>query len=213
MADTADTRVPGSPGGRARASLIAFEGLDQSGKETQARLLRARLEQAGHRVESLTFPDDTTTIGQEIRAGLSTRSYPADVMQLLYIANRHERKEAIEGWLASGAVVICDRYLASSVAYGEAHGLSADWLIDTQRFLPQPSLTILLDIAPETARARKAAGRDKYESDLDLLARVRQSYRGLAARLPNWVMFDGERSRDDVQAAISETVASRLGLP
>ena len=179
--------------------MIAFEGLDQSGKETQARLLRARLEEAGHRVESLTFPDDTTTIGQEIRAGLSTRSYPADVMQLLYIANRHERKEAMEEWLASGVVVICDRYLASSVAYGEAHGLSADWLIDTQRFLPQPALTILLDIAPETARARKAAGRDKYESDLDLLARVRDSYRGLAKRLPNWVMFDGERSRDDVQ--------------
>jgi dTMP kinase len=205
----ASQRPAGAP-----ASLIAFEGLDQSGKETQARLLRARLEAAGHRVESLTFPDDTTTLGQEIRAGLGgTRSYPPDVMQLLYIANRHERKEAIEKWLADGVVVICDRYLASSVAYGEAHGLSADWLIDTQRFLPQPALTILLDIAPETARARKAAGRDKYESDLELLARVRQSYRGLAARLPNWVMFDGERSRDDVQTAISETVASRLGLP
>jgi thymidylate kinase len=102
--------------------LIAFEGLDQSGKETQARLLRARLEQAGHRVESLTFPDDTTTLGQEIRAGLGgTRSYPPDVMQLLYIANRHERKEAIEGWLASGVVVICDRYLASSADHPARH--------------------------------------------------------------------------------------------
>jgi dTMP kinase len=105
----------------APAPLIAFEGLDQSGKETQARLLRVRLEQAGHRVESLTFPDDTTTLGQEIRAGLGgTRSYPPDVMQLLYIANRHERRETIEGWLADGVVVICDRYLASSVAYGRA---------------------------------------------------------------------------------------------
>src|SRR5262245_7405995 len=164
---TADARVPAL----AAAPLIAFEGLDQSGKETQARLLRARLEAAGRRVESLTFPDDTTTLGQEIRAGLGgTRSYPADVMQLLYIANRHERKEAIEGWLASGVVVICDRYLASSVAYGEAHGLSADWLIDTQRFLPQPALTILLDIAPETARSRKAAGPDKNESDREHVA-------------------------------------------
>jgi dTMP kinase len=198
---------------QAPGRLIAFEGLDQSGKETQARLLRARLEAAGHRVESLTFPDDTTTIGQEIRAGLSTRSYPADVMQLLYIANRHERKEAMEQWLAEGVVLICDRYLASSVAYGEASGLDADWLIDTQRFLPQPALTILLDIAPETARSRKAAGRDKYESDLALLGRVRESYRGLAKRLPNWVMFDGERAREDVQTSINETVASRLALP
>jgi dTMP kinase len=196
------------------APLIAFEGLDQSGKETQARLLRARLEAAGHRVEALAFPDDTTTLGQEIRAGLGgVRSYPPDVMQLLYIANRHERKEAIEQWLADGIVVICDRYIASTMAYGEAHGLNVDWLIDTQRFLPQPALTILLDIAPETARSRKAAGRDKYESDLALLGRVRESYRGLAKRLPNWVMFDGERARDDVQTAISETVASRLALP
>ena len=46
-------------------------------------------------------------------------------MQLLYVANRHERKPLIEGWLAAGAVVICDRYLASSVAYGEAFGLDA----------------------------------------------------------------------------------------
>jgi dTMP kinase len=211
MADTADTRVPGSPGGRARASLIAFEGLDQSGKETQARLLRARLEQAGHRVESLTFPDDTTTIGQEIRAGLSTRSYPADVMQLLYIANRHERKEAIEGWLASGAVVICDRYLASSVAYGEAHGLSADWLIDTQRFLPQPSLTILLDMPPDVSLKRKKADRDKFERDMPLLGRVRESYLRQAQQ-PDWIRLEGARDKDAVATEVINAVRSRLGL-
>lgn len=193
--------------------LIAFEGLDQSGKETQARLLRARLERAGHRVEALTFPDDTTRLGQEIRAALGNlRTFPPDVMQLLYIANRHERRETILEWQAAGAIVICDRYLASSIAYGEAQGVDAAWLADTQRLLPQPALTILLDIGPEIALARKQAGRDRYERDLALLARVRASYRRLAAQ-PGWVLVDGNRRREDVEAEITDAVASRLALP
>src|SRR6266498_2844966 len=163
------------------SALIAFEGLDQSGKETQARLLRARLEAGGHRVETLTFPDDSTPLGKDIRAALAgTREYARNVMQLLYIANRHERREDITRWLAEGAVVICDRYLASSIAYGDAQGLDPAWLTDVQRKLPQPALTLLLDIAPETALARKQSNRDRYERDLDLLSRVRASYRRLA---------------------------------
>ena len=77
--------------------------------------------------------------------------------------------------------LVCDRYLASSIAYGEAQGLDPGWLADIQRFLPPPDLTILLDIAPETAVQRKAAGRDRYERDLALLSRVRDSYRRQAA--------------------------------
>jgi dTMP kinase len=194
-------------------SLIAFEGLDQSGKETQARLLRARLEAAGHRVESLTFPDDSTPLGQDIRAALAgKREYARDVMQLLYIANRHERREDIESWLDDGVVVICDRYVASSIAYGEAQGLDAAWLTDVQRKLPQPALTILLDIAPATALARKQSNRDRYESDMDLLARVRDSYRKLAQQ-PTWALIDGEHAREAVAEEINAIVATRLALP
>ena len=194
--------------------LIAFEGLDQSGKETQAARLRTGLEAAGRRVETLTFPDDATPIGREIRTALAGgHAWQADVMQLLYVANRHERKPAIEGWLAEGVVVVCDRYLASSVAYGEAFGLDAAWLVDIQRHLPQPDLTVLLDIAPETAAARKQQGRDRYERDLALLARVRDSYRRQAATTPDWTRIDGEQPRDAVAAAVSAAVRSRLGLP
>ena len=79
-------------------------------------------------------------------------------MQLMYVANRYERRPDITRWLAEGAVLVCDRYVASSIAYGEAQGLDPQWLTDVQRFLPQPDLTILLDIAPETAVQRKATG-------------------------------------------------------
>lgn len=192
--------------------LIAFEGLDQSGKETQARLLAEALRAEGSRVECLSFPDYTTAIGREIRAALhGEREFGPDVLQLLYVANRYERKPLIVDWLAAGAVVICDRYTASSVAYGESQGLDADWLADVQRHLPPPDLTFLLDIAPETAVRRKAANRDRFERDLGLLARVRESYRRQASAR-SWVLIDGERSKEQIQEEIRAAVAARGGI-
>lgn len=190
--------------------LIAFEGLDQSGKETQARHLRARVEQDGRKVHALSFPDYETPIGREIAAALrAERDFSPDVMQLLYVANRLEFKPRLDAWLASGAVIVCDRYVASSIAYGESQGLEARWLNDIQRFLPAPTLTVLLDIAPETAVARKSTGRDRYERDLALLGRVRESYRR-QAQASDWILINGEQSKDDVSAAVAAAVLPRL---
>lgn len=187
--------------------LIAFEGLDQSGKQTQAERLRDRLTALGRTVKLLSFPDYQTHIGQELgRALRGERDYHADVMQLLYIANRYEYKALIERERAAGTVLVCDRYMASSVAYGEAFGLDAAWLIDAQRHLPQPDLTILLDIPPAVSAARKTEDRDKYERDLALLGRVRESYHRQAAN-GGWLRLDADRDRgavaEDVAAAVT----------
>jgi dTMP kinase len=193
--------------------LIAFEGLDQSGKETQARYLRARLEQEGHKVRAASFPDYETPIGIELRKALAgEREFSPEVMQLLYVANRFEYKPRLESWLGAGDVVVCDRYRASSVAYGESQGLDAAWLEDIQRFLPAADVTVLLDIAPETAVARKATGRDRYERDLGLLARVRESYRRQAAE-GGWAIIDAEQSREEVGRAVEQAVRRRLARP
>jgi len=190
--------------------LIAFEGLDQSGKETQSRHLRARLEQEGHKVRSLSFPDYGTPLGQELQKALAgERDYGPEVMQLLYVANRFEYKPRLDLWIGSGDIVVCDRYRASSLAYGDAQGLDPVWLDDIQRHLPPATVTVLLDIAPETATERKAAGRDRYERDLPLLGRVRESYRRLAAR-EGWVVIDAEQSKDDVAQAVTQAVLPRL---
>jgi dTMP kinase len=190
--------------------LIVFEGLDQSGKETQARLLRARLERDGRRVQALSFPEYDTPIGREIRHALDgARDFTPDVMQLLYVANRLEFKPRIDRWLADGDIVICDRYCASSIAYGEAQGLDPAWLAEIQRSLPAAALTILLDIAPETAVRRKAANRDRFERDLDLLARVRRSYQR-QAEAPGWCRVDAEQSKDAVAASVDAAVTARL---
>jgi len=192
--------------------LIAFEGLDQSGKQTQAELLRDRLKQDGRKSRLVSFPDYGTSIGEEIaRALAGEREYGPDVMQLLYVANRYERKDDLQRWLDGGLVLVCDRYTASSVAYGEAFGLDPAWLTDMQQFLPAAALTIMLDIAPETAAQRKAVDRDRYERDLSLLARVRDSYQRQADE-QNWVVLDGERAKADISDDVVSAVASRLGL-
>jgi dTMP kinase len=111
--------------------------------------------------------------------------------------------------LEEGVVLVCDRYIASSIAYGEAQGLDPAWLADIQRFLPRPDLTILLDIAPETAVRRKSSGRDRYERDLQLLSRVRDSYRRQAGQ-QGWLALDGERAREAVSADVITAVSTRL---
>lgn len=194
-------------------ALVAFEGLDQSGKQTQAELLRDRLRQEGRKARLVSFPDYGTSIGEELaRALAGEREYGPEVMQLLYVTNRYERRNDLERWLAGGLVLVCDRYTASSVAYGEAFGLDAAWLVDLQRFLPPAVLTILLDIDPATAATRKAVDRDRFERDLALLGRVRQSYHRQAAGR-GWVVLDGERDKSSVAADVFSAVASALGLP
>ena len=193
-----------------RGLLVVFEGLDQSGKQTQAERLRDRLVAAGRIVRLLSFPSYDTPIGAEIgRALHGEREYPADTMQLLFVANRSEWKPEIERELARGTVIVCDRYLASSVAYGEAFGLDPAWLTEIQRYLPKPDLTVLLDIPAEVSASRKTDNRDRYERDLALLGRVRESYLRQAAGA-RWLRLDAGRDRDAVAADVHAAIQPLL---
>ena len=193
--------------------LIAFEGLDQSGKQTQAERLLAAFRGGGHHAEFLTFPEYTTAIGAEIGHALhGERDYAPDTLQLLYIANRFEFRPRISTWLNEGTMVVCDRYLASSIAYGEAQGVDPHWLSAIQQPLPQPALTLLLDIPPDASRHRKQVARDKFERDLPLLGRVRDSYLRQAKEGAGWVHLDGHQDKDRVSAAVLSAVRSQLGL-
>ena len=190
--------------------LVAIEGLDQSGKETQAKLLRDYIKADGRKSRVVSFPDYGTSIGEEIaRALQGERDYGPEAMQLLYVANRFERKADIDRWHAAGLVVLFDRYVASSIAYGEAQGLDPAWLTTLQVYLPQPDLTLLLDIAPETAVTRKATGRDRYEQDLEMLQRVRESYLRQAEQ-PQWVRVDGELPKESVAATLAAALEEHL---
>ena len=193
-----------------RGLLVAFEGLDQSGKQTQAERLRDRLVEAGRMVRLLSFPAYDTAIGTELgRALQGDREYGPDVMQLLYVANRYEWKPQIEFELKRGTILICDRYLASSIAYGEAQGLDAAWLVEIQKYLPQPDVTFLLDMDPQVSARRKTVDRDKYERDLGLLGRVRASYTRQAVSA-GWTTLDANREREAVSADVWRVVSAVL---
>jgi dTMP kinase len=101
---------------------------------------------------------------------------------------------------------------ASSIAYGEAQGVDAKWLTEIQRFLPQPSLTMLLDIPPDASLNRKRVERDKFERDLPLLGRVRESYLRQASLSESWVRIEGGQDKDAVSQAVLSAVRLRLGL-
>src|ERR1041385_6440917 len=100
--------------------LIAFEGLDQSGKQTQAEMLRDQLRADGRKSRLGSFPEYATSIGEEIaRALAGEREYGADVMQLLYVANRYERKDDLQRWLDGGLILVSDRYRSEERRVGK----------------------------------------------------------------------------------------------
>ena len=188
--------------------IIAFEGLDQSGKDTQARKLRDQMRASDCKARVVSFPDYGTSIGEELaRALQGERDYGPDVMQLLYVANRYERKPDIERWRRAGITLLFDRYIASSLAYGGAQGLDLAWLVDLQKFLPPANLTIFLDVAPETALERKTTGRDRYERDYGLQVAVRERYLRLADQ-PDWITVEGDRPSAEVAADVVRSVVS-----
>ena len=192
--------------------LIAFEGLDQSGKETQARTLRARLEQDGLKVRSLSFPDYGTPIGREIQQALAgEREFTPDVMQLLYVANRYEYRPRTRALARRRrhrdlrSLPRVEHRVRRST--GPRRRLAAPTCSVT---CPSRRITIVLDIAPETAVKRKQAGRDRYERDLGLLARVRASYQPTGQASRHWALIDAERPKDDVAEAVERAVTPLL---
>ncbi len=195
--------------------LLALESLTPSRADSPDRLRRPRPERqadasrrrcrrscsrAAASAGSLSFPDYETPIGAEISKALhGERDYGPDVMQLLYVANRtrsEPRSSGLARRRARSSCAIATWRPASPTA--RRRGSMPRGCRDIQRFLPQPDLTILLDIAPETAVQRKAAGRDRYERDLALLSRVRESYRRQAAQRRLAATLNGERPRDAV---------------
>ena len=162
---------------RCRASSIAFEGLDQSGKQTQAEALRDHLAADGPRLPAAVVSRlRRRTSATEIADALhGERDYAPDVMQLLYVANRYEKQAAIERWLAEGVVVHLRSLPRVEHRLRRGAGLDAAWLT---RDPEVPAAARSDDPARHRAGdrgRRKAAGRDRYERDLDAaVARARE---------------------------------------
>lgn len=187
--------------------LIAVEGIDKSGKETQVNELAKRFILEGKQVITIDFPSYDTPSGQAIRAildgfhGIS----PEDSMELqsLMAINMYEQQMRIEHALMSDKVVICDRYLHSRLVFGVARGLDRTWLEQTSHSMVQPDQVILLDISEEEYQRRSSNYEhlDIHEKDFSFLRNVSMLYRTFAKEY-GWIQVSGEGDIDEISKEI-----------
>lgn len=200
-----------------RGTFITLEGIDGSGKTTQAEVLVGQLRAAGLEVVALREPGGTN-ISEQIRSLLldpANSEMAPEAELLLYEASRAQLvKQVIEPALASGAWVVCDRFFDSTTAY-QAAGRALDGaLVSRANALGScgvtPDLTIVFDMDPALALARATQqATDRLEAEgIAFQARVREGYRALAAAEPARVrLLDATDVPDAVAVRLWSEVA------
>lgn len=201
--------------------FIVFEGPEGAGKSTQLRLLAARLERAGV-VPVVTREPGGTPTGEAIRALLLDPALAIGPLSefLLYSASRAEHVDKlIRPALAAGQVVLCDRFVGSSVAYqGHGRGLELALIAEVSRYATgglAPDLTLLLDLDPAEGLQRVAARgqRDRLEqADLAFHRRVRAGYLAQCRQDASWRLLDARLSEAALAELIWQQVAPLIGV-
>lgn len=203
--------------------FITLEGPEGSGKTTAVEAAVKELEARGYQIVRTREPGGTP-IAEQIRNVIldkeNTKMDPR-TEALLYAASRRQHLvEKVWPALKEGKIVICDRYLDSSLAYqGGARGLGIDNILNVNMFATDntfPDLTLLFDITPEEGLKRIAANASREVNRLDLEKldfhhNVRNTFLELAKRYPKrYVIIDASKSREEVAKATLEAILSRL---
>jgi dTMP kinase len=209
--------------------FITFEGLDGSGKTTQVQRIATRLHEQGHNV-LLTREPGGTLIGDQIRDVVLKKSSHDEPMNprtelLLFCASRAQLvAQVIRPHLAKGGIVLCDRYIDSTLAYqGYGHGLDIPTLKTILQFATdglRPDLTIYFDITPENALHRKQQaslfGEEWNRLDdmeFQFHTRVYEGYRQMRGEEPNrWAAIDAMGTIDEMSKTVAEILDSRLAV-
>jgi dTMP kinase len=203
--------------------FITLEGPEGSGKTTAVEAAVKKLEEMGYQIVRTREPGGTP-ISEQIRNVILDKGNTAmdgRTEALLYAASRRQHLvEKVWPALKEGKIVICDRYLDSSLAYqGGARGLGVEEVLNINLFATEntwPDLTLLFDIKPEIGLARINANSNREVNRLDLEKiefhnKVRESFLALAKRFPDrYVIIDASKSRDEVAKATMEAILARL---
>lgn len=201
--------------------FLSFEGIDGSGKSTQARLLADALRAQGHKV-TLTREPGGSPGAEEIRRlvleGDPDRWSPETEILLFTAARRDHLERTIRPALERGEIVITDRFADSTRIY---QGITRGDLVATVDRLhdlmiaTEPDLTLLVDIDPALglSRARARAGTELRFEDMGLQTQIqmRAGFLALAAQHPRFRVIDGARTPDAVAADILRSVQAVLG--
>ncbi len=197
--------------------FVTFEGVDGSGKSTQARLLEEHLSALGREVVATREPGGTE-LGERVRElVLNGPQMAAWAEAALFAASRAEHvAEVIRPALDRGADVVCDRYVDSSLAYqGIARGLGLDRVLELnltvlEGLLPDRTFVLAVDAAAAAGRQEGAPDRIEREGE-GFQAEVGRAYEQLAERFPERVvLLDGTLSPDELAAAVKARVEDLL---
>lgn len=202
--------------------FITFEGADGSGKTTHMQLVAAQLERQAHSV-LLTREPGGTKLGNAIRRMVleqdAVQICPMAEMLLMAAARAQHVNEVLQPALQAKQVILCDRYIDSSLVYqGIALGLGLELVAEINDTIVEglwPQLTILLDVSPEVAFERSIIDRqqaDRIESrGIAYYRQVCNGYRSLAEKWPQRIkVVDGNRSIELVQHDVLALVKSIL---
>jgi len=203
-----------------RGRFIVFEGLDGSGKTTQAKQLAEHLIGQGHKVVEIEEPGGTP-VGELIRASLLAPEHSLEPLTelLLYEASRYELvRRVIRPALEDGAILICQRYSYSSLAYqGYGRGLPLERVEQLNEWATEglkPDVVFFLDVPAEEGlrRLRVARRLDRIEGEgLEFLRRVERGYRALAERTVEMIRLDGTQSPEKLFGEILQALAGLKG--
>ena len=203
--------------------FITLEGPEGSGKTTAVDYAVSKLEEMGYKIVRTREPGGTP-IAEQIRNVILDKANTAmdeRTEALLYAASRRQHLvEKVWPALKEGKIVICDRYLASSLAYqGGARGLGVENILNVNNFATEgtfPDLTLLFDIDPKIGLARIAANANREVNRLDLEKldfhnKVRNTFLELAKRYPErFIVIDASKSREEVADATLKAMLSRI---
>jgi dTMP kinase len=184
--------------------------VDGCGKTTQARLLVKNLVRRGFDAVYTTEPS-AGTVGELILSFVLAREERISVAleALLFAADRVDHvKTEVEPWLKQGKVVVCDRYVYSSLAYQGAAGLDTDWIDCINRFALKPDVALLLDVPSEVVISRLKTKKSVMENMANL-KKVRNLYVRLAEQ-KRMALLNGNRSIEEVADSVLSHVLKKL---
>lgn len=207
-----------------RGQLLLIEGLDRSGKSTQASILASKFPLS----KLIKFPDRTTPIGKLINEYLTNKSFSLNDQSahLLFLANRWELNQQIQKLLNDGYFVVLDRYIYSGIAYTLAKNDINDesislgknseklsdinWLLGPDKGLPKPDLTLFLTLDLEEISKRKGWGDERYELQ-QFQSKVKECFlQILDTNDPSICIVDvGEKNIDQVTQQLWDIIESK----
>lgn len=195
--------------------FIVFEGIDKSGKETQAKMLYDYLHAKGIPVIYTEEPTDKNPMGRLLKKWLVGQATITDgkAVTLLYAADRYEHiKKVISPALNAGKNVICDRYFYSTIAYESAiFGVDKEWIRSLHKDVRKPDVVIFIDIDPEISLKRERPTPNDRLEKVELLKKVREAYKEMASE-ERFFVVNGDQTKEEVFKDVRMVVDRIFGL-